>query len=84
MATCTEPPFYLYVSCMGHAGLFEVPCTLTEVMACMQARLLLCHISRNVSEERIVAQAAAVGLVPCQEALPAVEAPFRLLCFVWR
>lgn len=34
----------------------------------MQARVLLCHITRNVSEERILTMAAEAGLAPCEEA----------------
>lgn len=55
---------------------------------CMQARLVLCHVTRRVAEERILAAAAAAGwqaMAPgaglAAAAAHALSAPLRLLVF---
>ena len=54
--------------------------------ALLQARVLLCHITRRVSEDRIMQMAGAVGLVPDGAVTLAApeDALFRLLSFAWR
>lgn len=51
----------------------------------MQAMVILCHITRRVSEERILATAADSGLdaVSAENAASA-DGPVRILCFKWR
>lgn len=52
----------------------------------MQARLLLCHITRRVDEAKILSAATAAGFESLEPPKPDVEAAFpsglfRLLCF---
>ena len=49
----------------------------------MQARVILCHITRRVSEEGIIAFAKAAGLVLCtdQGNTPNPGGPYRMLLF---
>ena len=49
----------------------------------MQARVILCHITRRVSEGTTVALAQAAGLVPCADLKDGSEseAPYRMLMF---
>ncbi len=48
-------------------------------MLCEQAAVILCHVTRRVSEERILSQASAVGLV--LESERQLEGPIRMLLF---
>ena len=80
----------------------QVPLPLSRLLACrhsmrsecaVQALLVLCHITRRVSEDQIVAAAAAEGLqrrvLPpemqrASYSLHLGAGPHRLLCFAWR
>ncbi len=54
----------------------------TAGYANVQGLVFLCHVTRRVSEQRVIDLAAAVGLVPMQCAAEEFESgPIRLLCF---
>lgn len=61
--------------------------SITEAMwLFMQARLLLCHVTRRVSEGRILELGTECGFVSCpvpggDHAQAAIAGPVRLLCF---
>ena len=48
----------------------------------MQARVILCHVTRRVSEGRIVALARAAGLTLEHESQQ--DGPIRMLMFKWQ
>ncbi len=48
----------------------------------MQARVILCHVTRRVSEGRIVTLARAVGLTLEHESQQ--DGPIRMLMFKWQ
>ena len=57
----------------------------------LQAKVLLCHITRQVSEDKIIAAAKSAGLdlldMDQMDAIAAqafAEGPIRLLCFARR
>ena len=48
----------------------------------MQVLVMLCHVTRRVSEQRVIDRAADVGLIPMQVDTKAFEdGPIRFLCF---
>lgn len=57
-------------------------------LQCWQARLMLCHVTRRVAEDRILAAAATAGFQPAAPdpamaaaAAQALSGPLRLLIF---
>ena len=48
----------------------------------VQARLVLCHVTRRVSEERIVSLASTIGLT--LEVERQLDGPIRVLVFKWQ
>lgn len=55
---------------------------ITGGFADMQVLVMLCHVTRRVSEQRVIDRAADVGLIPMQVDTKAFEdGPIRFLCF---
>ena len=65
-------------------GILELHCKVSNCLSAdLQARVILCHITRRVSEETIIADASAAGLVLCTNPEHALcpEGPYRMLSF---